>query len=178
MELKGAQEAVPDTLPSVVVIHAGLVLVSPFLPELFSRLGLVSGGEMAPEARPRALQSLAYLAEGRWPDLASGLVVESVLCGVAIEDALPPAAPPDRRDLATCDDLLRAVISQWAILHDTSLEGLRETFLRREGRLSKGADAWRLTIERKALDGLVDQVPWRFSLIALPSMTEPLHVIW
>ncbi len=58
------------------------------------------------------------------------------------------------------------------------MTGLRQTFLQREGKLERGADAWKLRVQRKTVDVLVDQVPWSLSVVFHPWMREPVHVTW
>jgi hypothetical protein len=174
----------PQPAQPVAIANAGLVLLAPFLPDLFAQLGLVSadaaaaGRPLAAEATCRAVQGLSYLAEGRWEGAATEPVIERVLCGAPAEDAPAPVGAPDPRDLVTCDDLLRAVISDWTALDDTSIKGLRETFLQRRGVLLRTDVGWALTVQSRAYDLLLDKVPWTFSLISLPWMTEPLRVTW
>ncbi|HLO95924.1 MAG TPA: contractile injection system tape measure protein, partial [Burkholderiaceae bacterium] len=66
----------------------------------------------------------------------------------------------------------------------TSVAGLREAFLQRQGRLAKDkprADAppaWRLRVEKRGLDVLLDRLPWGFSTVRLPWMEGVLHVEW
>ena len=70
------------------------------------------------------------------------------------------------------------MIANWTIVQNTSIAGLRETFLQREGKLVRGSQGWTLTVERKTVDVLVDQIPWGIALLYHRWMPEALHVQW
>ncbi|UQV44271.1 hypothetical protein KIV45_20870 [Janthinobacterium lividum] len=55
---------------------------------------------------------------------------------------------------------------------------MRETFLQRDGRLQWDDGQLSLTIRRKAVDVLVDELPWGLAIIVHPWMRQPLHVTW
>ena len=76
------------------------------------------------------------------------------------------------------NNLLQAVIEHWGALGGTSPDGLREGFLTRQGKLEKEQTGWRLYVEQKTLDILLDRLPWNLSLIKLPWMKELLKVEW
>ena len=81
-------------------------------------------------------------------------------------------------ELDTCASLLEAMISRWPQLRGSSPEALRETFLQREGCLVRGPDGWRVEVERKILDVLMEDLPWSFSMIFHPWMPELISVTW
>ena len=76
------------------------------------------------------------------------------------------------------EGMLKAIIQQWTIIGNTSLQGLRESFLQRGGRLQFKEDSWHLKVEQKGIDVLLDRIPWSFSVIKHPWMTVPLYVEW
>jgi hypothetical protein len=64
------------------------------------------------------------------------------------------------------------------MLHGSSVAALRETFLQREGCIVRIEGGWRVDVERKVLDVLIDGLPWSFSMILHPWMREPISVVW
>jgi hypothetical protein len=74
--------------------------------------------------------------------------------------------------------LLRGMIDNWKALGNTSVAGLREAFLQRQGRLQLRDDAWHLRVESKTYDMLLDQLPWGFSTIKYPWMERVVYVEW
>jgi len=164
----------------IYIANAGMVLAGAYLQRLFGMLALADNDAfISPAAAERAVHLLQYLATGHTGTPEPLLVLNKVLCG------LPIGAPVLRefvitpQESAAIDGLLQAMISHWKILGHTSIAGLRESFLQREGRLSfDEEDGWQLQVEPRSFDMLLDQLPWGYSLQKLPWMKEPLHVEW
>ena len=74
--------------------------------------------------------------------------------------------------------LLQSVIAHWGVIKNTSLEGLRESFLQREGKLSFNNNEWYLQVEQKAFDMLLRELPWTIQMIRLPWMKHLLKTDW
>ena len=74
--------------------------------------------------------------------------------------------------------MLQAVIEQWTVLKNTSVEGLREGFLQRKGKLFSKNDNLHLQAETNSIDVLLDQLPWNLSMIKLPWMKRILRLEW
>ncbi|PVX30086.1 contractile injection system tape measure protein [Sphingomonas pokkalii] len=181
-EAGGPQEEEPAH--PLYVGNAGLVLLNPFLPSLFERLGLLTiDATEKPLILPgadasRAVHLLQYLAEGRLDRSEPELVLNKLLCGLPTGTPIVRSIEPVQSDLDICDDLLRAVIANWPKLDQMTVDALQETFLVREGRLQYRDDRWRLRVERKALDVLTDRLPWSFSVLYHRWMAAPIHVTW
>ncbi|MFW6310568.1 MAG: contractile injection system tape measure protein, partial [Prolixibacteraceae bacterium] len=76
------------------------------------------------------------------------------------------------------ESLLEAAIKNWPALKNTSPDGLRQNFLQRDGKLIKKEENYRLLIERKTQDILLDKLNWNISVVKLPWMKNLLHVEW
>jgi hypothetical protein len=94
--------------------------------------------------------------------------MEKLLCGLEISATIPREIALNETEITEATVLLEAVISNWAKLKNTSVEGLRETFLRREGILSKKENGWLLQVERRTVDVLLESIPWSYTTLALP----------
>jgi hypothetical protein len=70
------------------------------------------------------------------------------------------------------------VIAHWRALGSTSVAGLRESFLQREGCLSRKDDDWRLLVETRSYDMLLDRLPWGFATIKYSWMPGAIRVDW
>ncbi|WP_163869105.1 contractile injection system tape measure protein [Myxococcus eversor] len=167
----------------IYIDNAGLVLASPFLPHLFRELGLsrvddTGKTHLDPEPATRAVHLLQYLVDGRTSAPEPLLVLNKILCGLSVPTPVPSGIDLTEREQSLCDRLLKALIANWTIIANTSVAGLRETFLQREGRLEQLDDRWKLQVQRKTLDVLVDQVPWSISILTHPWMPQPLYVSW
>jgi hypothetical protein len=175
-------EALPDG--AIYVESAGLVLAAPFLLHLFRSLDVLTSDERgAPrlrdlEAASRAVHALQFLVDGRTDAPEPSLVLPKVLAGVPIAAPIARAVDLSASDRDQCERLLRSMIAHWKIISNTSIAGLRETFLCREGKLTRGDDRYVLRVQRKTVDVLVDQIPWSISVIMAPWMPLPMHVTW
>ena len=182
-ELRDVPDANLESDP-LYIDNAGLVLTAAFLPQLFAVLDLLVEEEGRRPAlcdrvtASRAVHLLQYLADGRTSLPEPLLVLNKILCG------LPTAMPVEReielseRERDVCDTLLRSVIAAWKSIANTSVAGLQEGFLRREGKLQRTDDGWKLTVQRKTIDFLIDELPWSVSVIFLRWMPQPLYVSW
>jgi hypothetical protein len=172
-----AAEAGPAV--TAYVANAGLVLLWPFMTMLFERLGYLEQRQFkSPELAERATHLLQFLATGEENFPEYELVLNKLLCGVEAARPLTRRVPLTPEERSTGEGLLGAVLQRWEVLKNTSVAGLRETFLQRAGRLDYHAERVALTVETKTLDILLDQRPWSISTIKLPWMPLPLYVTW
>jgi len=169
--------------------NGGLVLLATYTQRLFAMLNLLEGNAFRDAAAAsRAVRCLAYLAEGHDGASEAECVLPKLLCGMAQSAPLGGDAAGDLDDalddatIAVLDSLLDAVVAHWTALGKTSRDGLRQTFLQREGRLARehteGGMHWRLVLKTGAFDMLLDRLPWSFGTIKLPWMREVLYVDW
>ncbi|WP_448661443.1 contractile injection system tape measure protein [Sphingomonas sp. CJ20] len=173
-----------DAALPLYIANAGLVLLHPYLPRLFEQLGVLAPdaeGRLriaAGDAATRAVHTLQYLVDQRLDAPEPELALNKLLCGLPIDTPVAPSTVLEEADLALCASLTTAVLANWPALNNSSPDALRETFLQRAGRIAKSEDRWTITVERRTLDVLVDQIPWGFRLMFHPWMEEPLHVEW
>ncbi len=169
---------VPD---SQLVPLAGLVLLHPYLPRLLNGCGLVDhkGRAIDDASLPRACALLHALACGDVQAAEHQLPLIKLLLGRAPDDAFNDSLPrPMAADLEEIDSLLVAVRNHWKALGNTSVDGLRLSFLQRRGLLRKADGAWHLQMQAEGFDMLLDLLPWSISLVKLPWMPLPLMVDW
>ncbi len=160
---------------------AGLVLLHPFLERCFTTLGLAAGTPAAilPAALPKAAALLHWLATGRDEAYEFELGTIKVLLGLTPADPLPPAAgllgDGEREEGGA---LLAAALAHWGALKNTSVEGLRLSFLQRPGLLARRGEGWLLRPEPESFDLLLGHLPWGIGVVKLPWMTRPLFTEW
>jgi hypothetical protein len=163
----------------ITVTNAGLVIASTYIPALFQRLSLTnSQGFVNEETQVQALFCLQYLVEGVSEAPEYLLVLNKLLCGMDIQQPIPTDVELPDNAKQTIDGLLTAMIAHWSAIGTTSIEGLRTTFLQREGYLTKEDNQWQLQVIPGTFDVLLDQLPWSFQTIKYPWMDQPLFVTW
>ncbi len=172
-QLKGVDDGV------IPVTNAGVVLLSPFLPMLFSKLELTSeSGFRDTRAQLHALFLLHYLATGLEELEEPDALLYKLLTGIGLSEPLPYRVELKQEEKAAAVSLLSGVISHWKKLQHTSIEGLRESFLQRSGSMRKKEDRWIVVTEEKGYDVLLDTIPWSFKQIRYSWMDTLLQVKW
>lgn len=164
---------------SYFVDNAGLVLLHPFLPTLFKKLDYVDDqGLLLNEHVHQACSILQYAAIGEDRFTENDLLLNKILCGLDSSSLITTHLPLSPTEMNVMQDLLTALIDHWKILKNTSVDGLRNTFIKRSGKLIIREDYDELLVENNAVDILLDGLPWGISFIQLPWMLKPLHVFW
>jgi hypothetical protein len=176
LRFSGAAE---ETGEEIYVENAGLVLAAPYLPRLFAMLGLLEGPVFRDvEAAERAVHLLQYLVDGSEGAPEFSLVLNKVLCGLAIAMPIEREVDLSEREKEAVEGLLRGMIENWKGIGRTSVQGLRETFLQREGTLRLHDGVWQLLVAPKQFDMLLDTLPWSISVIRHHWMNRVIHVTW
>ncbi len=159
--------------------NAGLVLLAPFLPRLFTMMELTENGKFKNrEAQIKGIFLLQYAGcgEGEFPEYA--LQLNKILTNFKTGIPIPRKSVLNEEDKNTVDGMLQGVLQNWGRLTNTTPAGLQEGFLRREGRLEELEDTYLLTVEAKAYDMLLDHVPWNFRTIKFSWMKKAIQVKW
>ncbi len=168
-----------DVLEDVYINNAGLVLLAPYLPRYFDMLGLMNGKEFKDlVAAERGVHLLQYLVNESTDSFEYQLVLNKLLCGVGTGVPICKSIEISDQEKEASESLLQGIIANWPVLKNTSVEGLRESFMQREAHLQLKADAWHLLVQTKAFDMLLDSLPWGYSTIKLAWMKQPIYVEW
>lgn len=161
--------------------NAGLVICAYFLQPFFKGLGLLEDGQFIDKtAQYRAVHLSHFLVTGEEQPAEFMLLLNKVICGVPTNEPVPKALELTAIEREEAENLLQYVINYWAILGKTSTASLRNTFLKRKGKLcyEHSRSSWLLQVEEKGYDICVEQLPWPISLIKLPWMNDPIIVDW
>ncbi len=162
---------------SLYIDNAGLVLLHPFLSRFFETLHISKNEEITSPAR--AIKLLHFLATGQTSAPEYLLVLPKILCGVPV---FAPVTIDEIMNDNESDEsmaLLTAVILHWSALRNTGPDALRETFLKRRGKLyMESGKEWVLKVESQTFDVLLGQLPWGIEHIKLPWMKQMLRVEW
>jgi hypothetical protein len=163
--------------------NAGLVLTAPFLHHLFQKLEMLHQDEegrtrLRDDKVSRAVHVLQYLAYGSTSANEDSLALNRIMCGLPIDKVVESTIELTESDRELCNQLLNQMIANWTVVSHMSIPALRETFLQRQGELTISSDGWKLHVQRKTLDVLVDQVPWVISVVSNNWMPHPVFVTW
>jgi contractile injection system tape measure protein len=163
----------------IFVQNAGVILVHPFLSSFFKILGYVHQGKFVSNAfHHKALYLIHFLATGNTEAHEHDLVIAKIICAFPLDEPVDNFVEFSERELQEAGNLLSAAIASWEILKSTSVEGLREGFLQRPGKLQVKNGELYLQLETNSIDVLLDHLPWNLSIIKLPWMENILRVEW
>lgn len=159
--------------------NCGLVILWPYLPQLFGNLKLLQQDDFIDdERRNRAVLLMQYLATGVAGGNENDLIINKILCGCPIDEPVRRSIELSDEEVCILNEFLEAFIKNWSALKKTSNESLRETFILRNGFLKTTNGNFSLKVERKGVDILRDMLPWNISVIKLPWMNQILFVEW
>jgi hypothetical protein len=163
------------------VRQAGLILLHPFLARFFESCGVkeVESDQLSSSFLPRAAALLHFLATGQEEIYEYELGFIKILVGLTPDQSLCVCdGLLTKSDYEEATSLLQATITHWNALKNTSVAGLRSSFLSRQGLLRESDQGWRLQIERVGYDVLIDRLPWSISVAKLPWVTRPIYTEW
>ncbi len=164
------------TKEGVIIQNAGLIIAAAFLPELFRRCELLKENKL--QEPWRAMAVLHYLVWGSQQGHEYEMLLSKILCGIEPLHPIEEVLPPGDKDIHETEEMLNGLIQHWSALKNTSIDGLREAFLQREGKLTMQEGEWVLQVERKTIDILLEHLPWTIGYIRHPWMTKTLRTEW
>lgn len=156
---------------------AGLILLHPFLVRFFGGIGLLTESNDINDIG-KACMLLHYLATETEDVTDVELTLEKILLGIPLNTIINYQTPLTEAEKKLCEELLRAVLEHWVVLKKSTINTLRDMFLKRDGELTLTDSSIKLKIERSAQDILLEKVPWNISLIRLKWMGKMMHVEW
>lgn len=163
----------------IYITNAGLVLIAPFLQRYLEAVDLLEDQKFTSiEAQERALLLTQHLVSGQTAFAEHELFFNKIITGWPLADPAAATIALSAKEESETQDLLHAVIKHWGALGESGVAALQETFLQREGKLISKDDQYKLIVERKTVDILMDKIPWSFSIIKLPWMKKRIQVEW
>lgn len=177
--LEGFEPPASAAIQEIDVENAGLVLLWPYLSQFLGQFDLLADNTFVDDtAASRAIHLLQYLVTGAEETPEYLLPLNKVLCGWDMDKPVRKKIDLSDPEKAEAEKLLNMLISHWKALKKTSIAGLRSSFLQRNGILTEMDARWKLQVERKAYDLLLEHLPWGISMIKLSWMEKMLLVEW
>ena len=169
----------PNMLEEAFIDNAGLVLLWPYFTTLFRGMHWMEGDMFhSEEEQYKAIHFLQYLVVADKDYDESSLTLNKLLCGLKAEEPVPERMIFSKEEQDEAENLLTVVIQNWSVLKGTSIDGFRQTFLKKEGILKKDFNGWKLYVERSTIDILLERIPWGYSIIKLPWLEQMIYVEW
>lgn len=159
------------------------MLVAPYLPTLFSRAGYLNETVqdfVNDNTRERAIFLIQYLVtqDNDREYSEKDLFLNQLL--VNYDDSLPLTKYIELTDseLKLAEGLLDGAKANWRAISGSSVESFRISFLMRAGQLKRHENGWFVTVEEKAVDMLLNSLPWSINQIGFPWNPYRIEVIW
>ena len=171
----GQQEAISER-----VYLAGLILLHPYIPLYLKSCGISTSGKDIPDQQcEKAAALLVYLVKGSEKVAEYELDLVKLMLGLPVDYPLPLAEGLlGEKSKQEAERLLKSFVTHWSALKNTSIEGVRNSFLQRSGLLKKRQQDWLLKIDRTGIDILLDQLPFSYSLVKFPWMLKLITIEW
>jgi hypothetical protein len=163
--------------------NAGLVLLHPFLIPLFMEVNLLDENNkfLNEKARMRGVLLSQHLVTGETLFEEHELVINKILFGLPIEEPIQKELILTEKEAQETMILLEQVIQLWKMNNvavNSSINGLRSSFLQREGKITLKNDQWKLQVEQKPYDMVLSSLPWGIGVIKYSYMSQMLWVEW
>ncbi|WP_232246908.1 contractile injection system tape measure protein [Serratia plymuthica] len=161
------------------ISNAGLLLLWPLLPQLFSQLSLWEEEQFVSDAaRWQAVYGLDRLVWGEVSPTEERLTLNQVLCGVSCSASVPPPAPLSLLQQQQIDDWLASIGQQLPGWQKLSLTDIRQLFLQRAGKISTQGAIPQISVWPEPYDFLLRDWPWPMTLASFPWTEQPLTIVW
>lgn len=179
-EIQDPVEETSEALSNLKVPNSGLVLIWPFFPRLFSMLDYLDEENVFKSnvEKSRAVRLLHYICGFDWDEPEYNLTLNKILCGMPFSERMEPGLEITQKEIDTSEQLLEGVIQNWQQLGSTSVSGLQQSFLQRNGFLEKEEENWKLKVEKNGIDVLIDHMPWSYASVILRWMPGAIYVEW
>lgn len=168
----------------ILIDNAGLVIVAPYLGHLFRMLKIMEDCRFINDAAAKhALRILRYVVNGNLNQDTSQGVLDKILCGLPVNERIGSEVMDNdvyvsAEEMDLVDQMLKSIIQHWSAIGSTSVQGLRDTFLRHAGWVRKEEDTWSLKVHNGPFDVLLDRLPWGISMVKFDWMPTMLKVKW
>ena len=167
-----------DKLAAIPVCNAGVVVLWPLLPSLFSQLGLWEKDHFInPQAQINAACWLDMLI---WDDdraRQERMPFTQWLCGLPLDIDLDGELP-DEQQAERLQQWLTLLPVQLAGWRSLAVSDIRSLFLQRSGQLVTASGASKLVVQPEPFDILLNEWPWPLDTLMLPWLEQPLPVTW
>ena len=170
--------------PSVALLEyyisqAGLVLSWPYLEKLFSNVGYTRDQKfLSTQLQERAVHLLGFISTGLQQLEEPVLMLPKLLAGWPLELPVVKKIWLTNEERNEAELMLESMITNWTILKSTSVESFRTSFLQRDGKMIKEDHGWRVIVEQKSFDMLLDHLPYSLQMIMLPWRNDIIKVDW
>jgi hypothetical protein len=160
--------------------NAGIVLLSPYFPRLFSLQELFDekNNFKNREAQIRAMFLMQFAIFGKTEFPEHEMILNKILTNFETGKPIPRSFELTENEKNMTNSMLNGALQNWKKLSGTSVEGLRQSFLQRQGKLTENDAEYALVVEAKSFDMLLDSITWSYNPVFYSWMKKPINIKW
>lgn len=164
----------------IAIDNGGLVLFLPWLTALFNNLNYLNEDQQFKSIihQERAVLILQYLTHYDEENLSPALFLNKLICGLPLLFPINLDIRLTEEEKTECKELITNIIEYWPSIRGTSIKGVQETFIRREGIIQPDKENWIIRIENKTVDILMQDIPWSYTVSSLPWNKYLIYTEW
>lgn len=163
----------------IYIENAGLVILNSYFPILLERLGMIRSDQfLSKDQQMKAVLLLQYTMLDQPPLGEHHLPFNKLLCGLPLQEPIRTSIDNTEKELKVIHGMIEAIIQHWSAIGKSSIEGFRESWFWRKGKLQNKEENWELRVEQKSYDVLLDRIPFSLSPIKYTWMDKPIIVKW
>lgn len=168
----------PEEKEGFFIENAGLVLIHPFIKNLFMHCQLIDLKTQTLNNPELCVHLLHYIATGKTNQLESEMLFEKFLCNIPFQQSINRHIELSRQHKEHAKKVIHAVQQNWSAMKTASVGLIQNEFLQRPGKLVQNSNDHTLTMERKTQDIFLDKLSWGISFIKLPWQNEVIYINW
>jgi len=177
LDLVLKEEKTPEIPSDYYVNNAGLILIHPFLKQLFENCRLLNK-DNAINNPELAAHLLHYIATEQEQDYENEMLFEKLLCNIPANQTINRNIKIPEEFKNHVNEMLQAVLENWPVMKNSSVALLRNEYLQRPGKIILTQDNPKILVERKTQDILLDKISWNLGVVKLAWKSKVIFVEW
>lgn len=170
-------EIVPEIPANHYVNNAGLILLHPFLKQLFLNCELLNKDNTIKDQEVAA-HLLHYTATAKEQDYENEMLFEKLLCNIPLSQTINRNIILPEAFKKHSNEMLRAALDHWPVMKNSSVALLQNEYLQRPGKIILTGDNPKVLVERKTQDILLDKISWNIGIVKLAWKNKVIFVDW
>lgn len=170
-------EVVSEVPANHYVNNAGLLLIHPFLKQLFVNCELLNKDNTINDPE-LAAHLLHYIATAKEQDYEHEMVFEKLLCNIPINQTINRNIILSEALKKHSNEMLQAALDNWPVMKNSSIALLQNEYLQRPGKIILCGDNPKVLVERKTQDILLDKITWNIGVVKLAWKNKIIFVDW
>lgn len=171
------KEEIAEVPANHYVNNAGLILLHPFLKQLFLNCGLLNKDNTIKDPEVAA-HLLHYTATAKEQDYENEMLFEKLLCNIPLNQTINRNIILSEEFKKHSNEMLRAALDHWPVMKNSSVALLQNEYLQRPGKIILTGDNPKVLVERKTQDILLDKITWNIGIVKLAWKNKVIFVDW